>query len=383
MPQSRTAESTRSATSTTRSSSRGRRRRSRPAAARRRLPRSHAVRRLGLREVVAESTPACCRPPASWLPARARPRPAATRARSSWSSGSRSTRTAATRLPSLFAPDEDDSPVHVLSLRRVRAERARGGDAQSAARSSSTSSRSWSRCSRRPGAATRSSGIVELLVRAPARRAAREAALRLPGGLPREREGAPRRRARSWSTSRFGSARRRPTSSRRSSAGRSSTTPVTSRASSTLRSPSASRDWRDGSARGESASPRCRPCACASGSRTTPRPLLEAKGVQGLLEDYLGEELDRVPRTTSGTPAIALLSQMVTAAGTRNVISAEGLIERVARRTERSRASGSSGRSSASRASRSSSGASAAATSTSTRSRASSSSPGSAVAARS
>lgn len=59
-----------------------------------------------------------------------------------------------------------------------------------------------------------------------------------------------------------------------------------------------------------------------------PDALLEAKGVQGLLEDYLGEELDRFPddlRYAAG----ALLSQMVTAAGTRNVISADDLIEHV------------------------------------------------------
>ncbi len=59
-----------------------------------------------------------------------------------------------------------------------------------------------------------------------------------------------------------------------------------------------------------------------------PDALLDARGVQGLLEDYLGEELDRLPddlRYAAG----ALLSQMVTSAGTRNVISAEDLIAHV------------------------------------------------------
>jgi WD40 repeat protein len=59
-----------------------------------------------------------------------------------------------------------------------------------------------------------------------------------------------------------------------------------------------------------------------------PGPLLEARGVQGLLEDYLGEELDAFPPDLK-YPAVALLSGMVTSAGTRNVISAESLIGHV------------------------------------------------------
>ncbi|MET0938999.1 MAG: hypothetical protein ABWY51_07230, partial [Gaiellaceae bacterium] len=59
-----------------------------------------------------------------------------------------------------------------------------------------------------------------------------------------------------------------------------------------------------------------------------PATELEAKGVQGLLEDYLGEELDRFPEDLRYA-AGALLSQMVTPAGTRNVIAAEDLIVRV------------------------------------------------------
>jgi WD40 repeat protein len=60
-----------------------------------------------------------------------------------------------------------------------------------------------------------------------------------------------------------------------------------------------------------------------------PDALLTDKGVQGLLEDELGEALNAFPADLR-TAAIALLSQMVTAAGTRNVISAEDLRQRVA-----------------------------------------------------
>ena len=58
-----------------------------------------------------------------------------------------------------------------------------------------------------------------------------------------------------------------------------------------------------------------------------PEALLAAKGPQGLLEDYLGEALDAFPPDLRGA-AIALLGQMVTSAGTRNVMSAEDLIQR-------------------------------------------------------
>ncbi|HEX8158442.1 MAG TPA: WD40 repeat domain-containing protein, partial [Solirubrobacteraceae bacterium] len=59
-----------------------------------------------------------------------------------------------------------------------------------------------------------------------------------------------------------------------------------------------------------------------------PTTLLEARGVQGILEDYLGESLDAFPPDMRAA-AIALLAQMVTSAGTRNVISAEDLLHRV------------------------------------------------------
>ena len=59
-----------------------------------------------------------------------------------------------------------------------------------------------------------------------------------------------------------------------------------------------------------------------------PEALLDRKGPQGLLEDYLGEALDGMP-TERRAAAIALLAQMVTSAGTRNVISAGDLVQRV------------------------------------------------------
>ena len=59
-----------------------------------------------------------------------------------------------------------------------------------------------------------------------------------------------------------------------------------------------------------------------------PDAMLAARGVQGVLEDYLGEALDAFPPDLRGA-AIALLSQMVTSAGTRNVMSAEDLMQRV------------------------------------------------------
>lgn len=59
-----------------------------------------------------------------------------------------------------------------------------------------------------------------------------------------------------------------------------------------------------------------------------PESLFEQRGVQGVLEDYLWDSLERFPEELR-YGAIALLGQMVTASGTRNVISAEDLIERV------------------------------------------------------
>ena len=59
-----------------------------------------------------------------------------------------------------------------------------------------------------------------------------------------------------------------------------------------------------------------------------PRTLLETRGVQGILEDYLGEELDAFP-PEQRIAAVSLLAQMVTSSGTRNVISADDLLHRV------------------------------------------------------
>jgi WD40 repeat protein len=59
-----------------------------------------------------------------------------------------------------------------------------------------------------------------------------------------------------------------------------------------------------------------------------PEALLAQRDVQGLLEDELGEALDAFPPDLRRA-AIALLAQMVTSAGTRNVISAADLLDRV------------------------------------------------------
>jgi hypothetical protein len=59
-----------------------------------------------------------------------------------------------------------------------------------------------------------------------------------------------------------------------------------------------------------------------------PESLFQRKGVQGVLEDYVWESLERFPDDLR-YDAIALLGQLVTASGTRNVISAQDLIERV------------------------------------------------------
>jgi WD40 repeat protein len=59
-----------------------------------------------------------------------------------------------------------------------------------------------------------------------------------------------------------------------------------------------------------------------------PETLLTEKGPQGLLEDYLGEALGDMPAQLRPA-ALVLLAQMVTSAGTRNVISAGDLFQRV------------------------------------------------------
>jgi WD40 repeat protein len=59
-----------------------------------------------------------------------------------------------------------------------------------------------------------------------------------------------------------------------------------------------------------------------------PHTLLALRGVQGILEDYLGEALDAFSPDLRAA-AIALLGQMVTSAGTRNVVSVEDLVSHV------------------------------------------------------
>jgi WD40 repeat protein len=59
-----------------------------------------------------------------------------------------------------------------------------------------------------------------------------------------------------------------------------------------------------------------------------PAELLTEKGVQGILEDDLGEALDALSEDLRAA-AVTVLGQMVTSAGTRNVISAEDLRQRV------------------------------------------------------
>lgn len=60
-----------------------------------------------------------------------------------------------------------------------------------------------------------------------------------------------------------------------------------------------------------------------------PDALLRERGVQGILEDYLGATLERMPPNEKAA-AIALLSEMITSAGTRAVVSHEELMQRVA-----------------------------------------------------
>ena len=59
-----------------------------------------------------------------------------------------------------------------------------------------------------------------------------------------------------------------------------------------------------------------------------PEKLFHEKGVQGLLEDYLADSLNRLPPNLRD-PAIALLSRMVTPSGTRNIVSEYDLVSQV------------------------------------------------------
>jgi WD40 repeat protein len=64
-----------------------------------------------------------------------------------------------------------------------------------------------------------------------------------------------------------------------------------------------------------------------------PELLLQTRGPQGILEDYLNEELDALSPEMREA-AVALLSEMITPAGTRNVISGTDLTRRVSKSTE-------------------------------------------------
>ena len=58
-----------------------------------------------------------------------------------------------------------------------------------------------------------------------------------------------------------------------------------------------------------------------------PRTMFDERGIQGLLEDYTSETLESIPDLRSST--VALLSDMITESGARNVISEEDLLSRV------------------------------------------------------
>jgi len=62
-----------------------------------------------------------------------------------------------------------------------------------------------------------------------------------------------------------------------------------------------------------------------------PEELYEKKKAVGLLEDFLSESLSRMKDKDLADPAVALLSTLVTASGTRNVISAEDAVQAVRR----------------------------------------------------
>jgi hypothetical protein len=59
-----------------------------------------------------------------------------------------------------------------------------------------------------------------------------------------------------------------------------------------------------------------------------PEALFREKGVQGVLEEYLSESLERLPEDLRD-PALCLLSRLVTDSGTRNIVSEYDLITQV------------------------------------------------------
>lgn len=60
-----------------------------------------------------------------------------------------------------------------------------------------------------------------------------------------------------------------------------------------------------------------------------PAAMFKKRGVQGLLEDYTSNAVDKLATDHLKGPAIALLSRLVTPSGTRNIVVREELIDRV------------------------------------------------------
>ena len=291
---------------------------------RRGLPRRDALRRLGRRQVVADQRRACFPPWRARLhPERVRVQPRA--GRSSSSSGSRPPRRtrratcrrarARRRLARVVLSTEEfeervasrvrDAPA-VDHLRPVRGDphAVRGGGRAEQQRSSSCSSP---------------------LLREPLRG---EAAARLPRGLPRQGQAAARRLPelvdQALRLAPLGARR-----CRRSSAARSSATPGTSSASST----GARRALRDALGRSlrrpaRSACRRCRPSPAAVAVRR-PAALLAGTRRPGDPRGLPRRGARRVRTRPACRRRSPCSAQMVTSAGTRNIISAEDLMQRV------------------------------------------------------
>ena len=66
---------------------------------------------------------------------------------------------------------------------------------------------------------------------------------------------------------------------------------------------------------------------------SNPETLFQQKGIQGLLKDYGSEVFRNLPRELR-EPAVALLSRMLTASNTRNIVSENDLIERTSQEEE-------------------------------------------------
>ncbi len=74
--------------------------------------------------------------------------------------------------------------------------------------------------------------------------------------------------------------------------------------------------------------PKARSRASCFGWTKEPEKLLATRKVQGLLEDFLVQQLEALPMAERA-PAVALLSCLVTDAGTRNIVSRSDLVDRV------------------------------------------------------